>query len=417
MRVVMAAPGTRGDVAPIAGLAKRLQRHGHDVVIVADAPYAAIAEESGGDFAAIPADLRASIAADAGDTRSAASPSVIREQLARLRDYMGAAATATLSAADGADVVLAGSVAPFAHDIAEGLGIPSLGTFLQPAEPSAAYPPMLAGSARSFGGWGNRLLGIVMREMGAPGDAACARMRSELGLPAEHRRVAERRRRRAGMPIIHGISPAVLARPADWRPELTLDGFWWPLSPESWSPPRELTEFLGAGPPPVFIGFGSASASADTVRAAADAVRLAGVRAVIQGAGDWTDRRAQPDGDVLAVGDVPHEWLFARMAAAVHHAGAGTTAAGLRAGLPTVTVPQFTDQPFWARRVAALGAGPAPIPAKSLTGERLAGAIGEALAKPGYRECAAAIAAQLTKDDGGAGVVAELQRLSEARSG
>lgn len=135
------------------------------------------------------------------------------------------------------------------------------------------------------------------------------------------------------------------------------------------------------------------------------ALRQAGVRGIVQAG--WAGLAA-PDGDdddTLLVGDVPHALLFPRTAAVVHHAGAGTTAAALRAGVPSVPVPFTADQPFWARRVAALGAGTEPVPAAALTADRLAEAIRRAVEEPSYREHAAVAAARLGSEDG-AGAVA-----------
>jgi UDP:flavonoid glycosyltransferase YjiC (YdhE family) len=124
-----------------------------------------------------------------------------------------------------------------------------------------------------------------------------------------------------------------------------------------------------------------------------EAVRLAGVRAVVSGPVPACE-------SVLPVTDVPHAWLFPRMAAVVHHGGAGTTAAGLRAGVPTVVCPFFGDQPYWGERVASLGAGPAPLPVKSLTAESLAAALRAAVRNPALRESAAAVADRLAAEDG-----------------
>jgi sterol 3beta-glucosyltransferase len=150
-----------------------------------------------------------------------------------------------------------------------------------------------------------------------------------------------------------------------------------------WTPPADLERFLAAGPPPGFVGFGSRN-PADAARltaVVADARRQAGVRMVIQAG--WADLGAalQDDDEVLVIGEAPHDWLFPKMAAVVHHAGAGTTAAGLRAGTPTVSVPMITDQPFWASRVTALGAGPQAVPYKKLTAEALGAAISDAVTR------------------------------------
>jgi sterol 3beta-glucosyltransferase len=98
------------------------------------------------------------------------------------------------------------------------------------------------------------------------------------------------------------------------------------------------------------------------------------------------------------------------MAAVIHHAGAGTAAAGLRAGVPAVSVPMIGDQPFWAARLAALGTGPRPIRYKRLSAQALAAAIRDAITRPSYR--AQALASRLASEDGTAPVVNALTRLT-----
>lgn len=142
---------------------------------------------------------------------------------------------------------------------------------------------------------------------------------------------------------------------------------------------------------------------------AADAVRQAGVRGVVQAV--WADLEAN-SGDVHVVGDLPHDWLFPRMSAVVHHGGAGTTAAGMRAGVPTVVTPVYADQPLGGARVHALGVGPAPLPLRRLTASRLAAAIRDAVDSPGHRDAAAALSARIATEDGVAPVVRALRALS-----
>jgi UDP:flavonoid glycosyltransferase YjiC (YdhE family) len=213
-----------------------------------------------------------------------------------------------------------------------------------------------------------------------------------------------------GWPICLGYSTAVVPRPADWPDSAEVTGYWWPASPPDWRPGPELAGFLAAGPPPVFIGFGSMAVGQGERLApiVAEAVRAAGVRAVVQAG--WAELSVAGD-EVFALGDVPHEWLLPHMAAAVHHAGAGTTGAALRAGLPTVAVPVLADQPFWADRVCRLGHGPTPVPFAELTVERLAAAIRAALDEPAYRRRAAKLARVLDSEDGAGAVLARIERI------
>ena len=147
-----------------------------------------------------------------------------------------------------------------------------------------------------------------------------------------------------------------------------------------WQPPGELIDFLDAGPPPVHIGFGSMSSRnpAETARVVLEAVRLAGCRAIVsEGWGGMAFDRL-PD-QVISVRDVPHEWLFPRVKAVVHHGGAGTTAAAIRAGKPSIICPFVADQPFWGDAVRKLGIGPEPISQRKLRPGNLARAIDQAV--------------------------------------
>ncbi|WP_309076349.1 glycosyltransferase [Paenarthrobacter sp.] len=402
MRVLMVAPGTRGDVAPMAGLGSSLQGLGYEVAIAANPAYAPLVVESGCEFRPLPGDLTKLITQPAPGTK--ASSGSVLTFWRKLTDYMDNAATGTLAAAEaGADVILANSVAPYAYDIAEAMGIPVLGAHLQPTEPSAAYPPVIMNSARSLGAWGNKIIGERAAAGPAPYDAPSARLRKELGLGKLSRAVGERRRRKAEATILHGISPSVLPRPADWHTGLVMAGYWWPVMKPDWQPPTDLVDFLADGTPPVFVGFGS-SAHIDPALVLG-ATRQAGVRAVVQGA------EGALGTDAIGVGSVPHEWLFPQMAAVVHHAGAGTTAAGFRAGVPAVGVPVYPDQPLWASRIASIGAGPQPIPYKKLTPERLGDAITEAVSTPSYARRAAEVAAAMAAEDGTVPVVEALRNL------
>jgi UDP:flavonoid glycosyltransferase YjiC (YdhE family) len=174
-------------------------------------------------------------------------------------------------------------------------------------------------------------------------------------------------------------------------------------------------DFLQSGPPPVYIGFGSMAGRDPERRAeiALEALKRSGQRGVLLTGWGGLQPRDLPD-DVYAVDSVPHDWLFPQMAAVVHHGGAGTTAAGLRAGTPTVIVPFFGDQPFWGRRVAELGVGPAPIPQKQLSVERLAAAIRTAAGDPAMRARAQELGRRIRQEDGVARAVevfhAEMER-------
>jgi UDP:flavonoid glycosyltransferase YjiC (YdhE family) len=208
----------------------------------------------------------------------------------------------------------------------------------------------------------------------------------------------------AGAPALAHFSAHVLPPPQDWPSFVHVTGYFFTDTPH-YEPSLELKRFLEAGPPPIYIGFGSLP-NRDPERVTVmvtQALRLAGQRGLLfsssglLGQGLAQDNASQ---DILAIGPTPHDWLFPRCAAVVHHGGAGTTASGIRAGVPSILVPFLGDQLLWARRVADLGVGPEPIPRSKLTAERLAGAITQAVTDPGMRQRAAELGEKIHLEDG-----------------
>lgn len=177
-------------------------------------------------------------------------------------------------------------------------------------------------------------------------------------------------------------SPVLIPKPKDWGKHIEISGFFFLSLASSYAPPPELESFLQAGPPPVYIGFGSIVVDDPDAltQKVFEAIRLAKVRAVIsKGWGGIGGSLIETLPNVFMLENCPHDWLFPRVSCVVHHGGAGTTAAGLAASKPTVVVPFFGDQPFWGEMVARLGAGPRAIPAKLLRASSLAAAITAAL--------------------------------------
>ncbi|MGH3409714.1 MAG: glycosyltransferase, partial [Streptosporangiaceae bacterium] len=378
MRLLIVAVGSRGDVAPCAGLGTALREAGHSVVIAGYEQHSSLVLGCGLEFQALPGDPRLLEAArwQRGGTGPLGAARLVRLISDHLREVHLGIITA---ARQGAEVLLLQGISAIGgYHIAQGLGLPGMGLGLQPVNPTGDFAPSIV-TARSLGRRGNRAAGQALIALGAPLLAGPVReLRAELGLPRLGTRAAIfGDQDRARWPGFHGYSPAVLPRPADWRPGLEVVGYWWPPRPAGWSPPQDLTIFLNKGPPPVFVGFGSMSPG-DAERAgrlAAEAGWQAGVRLVLQAGSAGLADAVRPDEDVIVIGDVPHDWLFPQMAAVVHHAGAGTTGAGLRAGVPAVTVPMLGDQPFWAARLSRLGAGPRPLPYRRLSAQRLGAAI------------------------------------------
>ena len=240
-----------------------------------------------------------------------------------------------------------------------------------------------------------------------------AHFRRELGLPKTSARTLRRHRTRTGWPILHGYSPNVVPRPADWRPGLHVTGYWWPTMSPGWQPTPQLTDFLAAGPAPVFIGLGSTVVTAQRAQQLAEilssALRQAGVRGVVQSGWAGLDVTGE---DILTIGETPHEWLFPQMAAVAHHCGAGTTAAALRAGVPSIALPgPAGDQPFWARRLHELGAALTPLPQRRMTASRLVDTIRATLSSTELGRATTHLADRIAREDGTSAAVAAVEGL------
>ncbi|KAJ5937623.1 Sterol 3-beta-glucosyltransferase UGT80B1 [Penicillium verhagenii] len=207
---------------------------------------------------------------------------------------------------------------------------------------------------------------------------------------------------RLQVPCSYLWSPAVLPKPADWGDNIDICGFSFLPSDSDYKPTEEIDKFLKAGPPPIYVGFGSivVDDQVKLTRIIFEAVRKSGQRAMIsKGWGNLGIDDADIPENILIIGSVPHDWLFRQVTCVIHHGGAGTTAAGLALGRPTIIIPFFGDQEFWGGIVARAGAGPLPIPHKRLTVDKLSEAINMAL-KDSTREKAQAIAKKMEKESG-----------------
>jgi sterol 3beta-glucosyltransferase len=416
MRVLIATAGGRGDVAPFTGLAAAIRAAGHSVAIASNDEYESLVVGCGLEFRPLPGTH--GMFDDPRWIQDLGGPGSAPKMLRLLAEHVRTLNRAILEVArqDAPDVLALSGVASIGgYHVAEGLGLPGMDLLFQPAHTTADFPPSYV-SARSFGRLGNRAAGTAMSTAMALAMAGTARdIRRELGLPRRGIREAlSGQLDGSRWPVCYGFSPAVVPRPADWHDGYQITGYWWPERPAGWSPPAELAEFLSAGPPPVFFGFGDLTPdnTDDFIELAAAAGRQAGVRQVIQAErADPTPAARRPPGDSIVVGDVPHDWLLPSMAAVVHHAGAGTAAAGLRAGVPAVTVPVLADQPFWAARLAALGVGPPPIPRRHLSVAALAAAVRDAVTRPAYQTRAETLRRRLESEDGTAPVISMLGRL------
>ncbi len=409
-QTVIMTVGSYGDVVPFVGLGQRLRIAGHQVRIAANESSADVVTAAGLGFRGLPVpDLRLVAATPEGQ---AASRAGLRGAASLIRTAAGAMRRpipAMIEATTDVDIVLCTmSTVLLAAPIAEARGVPCVVLALQPTAPTRLHGPIALGG-RNLGGWANQAAAQMLGRLAVAAFAGVVRgLRADLRLdPTAAPGYAP-----ADLIVLHGISPSILPRPVDYGPHAEFVGCWWPPVPTTWEPQPELVSFLSNGPPPVYVGFGSMGSTRGPrlSEAVADALMRTGHRAIVQRG--WADLMVLGP-DVLVVDDVPHEWLFPRMAAVVHHAGAGTTAAGLRAGRPAVPVPFAYDQTFWARRLVELGVAPRLLAATRLRGDRLAAALTGATDDPAFAQAARAVATDLQREDGAARVLQVIDQLTE----
>ena len=417
MNVAMLTVGTQGDVLPYVALGVGLQRAGYGVTIVTGKGFGPYVSERGLGFAALDVDLMELVQSPEG--KSALAGRNLFGLVRKLMPMMRRMLDDEWAAARGADAVVYHPKALGGYHIAEALGVPGFLAHPVPAfSPTRAFPiPILP--LPDLGGFFNKLsYGALLRPLVAPYHRLLNRWRSEsLGL--QPRRFLASELELSGEPVrrLYCCSPHVVPVPADWDASTTATGYWFPIRSEGWRPPARLAEFLAAGPPPVYVGFGPTARDPERSHTVAlAALKESGKRGVLA-----TGRTGQAHGispDVCIIDPAPHGWLFPRMAAVVHHGGAGTTAEGLRAGRPTVVCPSFGDQPFWGRRIYELGAGPEPIPQRKLKVGRLSNAIRAVTTDDAVRRRAAKLGEKIRAEDSVARAVEVIDdRLSREGSG
>jgi sterol 3beta-glucosyltransferase len=422
MRIVIATIGTRGDVQPYIALAQGLTRAGHMVVICTHTTFRDFVETHGIGFAPLAGDIRSLLASDAGRRLLAQ-----HNPLAAIRQLQAIAAPLLcqvmadiLAATAGADLILASTLGYLnAVTAAQVHDIPLVLAGLQPFTPTTAFPsPLLAPPHRHWPGVGlyNRLTHHASYRLLQLVSARLAnRCRRTLTGRAPLRYadvfgdlIAMRR------PVIYGVSEHLLPRPADYGAQIALTGFWFLERDPAWQPPPALADFLAAGAPPVYIGFGSMSDRdpAQMAQIAIAALQRSGRRGILATGWEGLHADALP-ANILRIDAAPHDWLFPRVAAVVHHGGVGTTAAALRAGVPQIIVPFSADQPLWAELVHQRRVGARPIPRRRLTVTTLAAAITATLDDGALAVRAHQLAAAVQREDGVGKAVAIVRQIEK----
>ena len=418
MRIVIIATGSRGDVEPYIALGVGLKKVGHHVRLVSHTNYADLINPYGLEF--WPVDVNVQDIAQSqemSDRLGGGNFFKVMSLMAKEAERNAHHLTKVgLSACPGMDIILAGLGGTFVGvALAEKLGLPLVQAYYIPFTPTRQFPSFLIPEMPfQLGGSFNRFSYHLARQVMWQGfrRADIMARRNELELPAAPFWGTYDGKFAKQNPVLYGFSSSVIPQPPDWGDENRITGYWFLEAEDDWAAPKSLVEFLQAGPPPVYVGFGSMSNKKpeEIARLVLDALAKTHQRGIIQSG--WGGMRADdlPD-TVFRLESAPFSWLFPRMAAVVHHGGAGTTAAGLRAGVPSIVTPVFADQPFWGHRVAQLGVGPSPIPLRKLTVDLLAQAIESALSDTAMRQRAAELGAKIQAEDGIANAISILEKI------
>lgn len=407
MQIAIIALGSRGDVQPYVALGAGLRAAGHDVRLVTHQNFENLVTSHGLVFCSM-----------RGNVQDVAESEEMRRLLEKgnfiaITRYTAQQAEQAalqwaddgLAACQGVDLIIAGIGGLFIGiALAEKLHVAFVQAYLVPFTPTKDFPgPLLPQTLPNLGAGFNRLSYRLIRQLMWMGfrSADTLSRQKVLELPAAPFTGPYDSVCTKGLPVLYGFSPSVIPAPSDWPGNTHITGFWFLDSADTWTPPPDLVDFLQAGPAPLYIGFGSMSnrKPEETADLVLRALSNTGQRAILLSGWGGLHKSDLPESTFM-IDSVPHAWLFPYMAAVVHHGGAGTTAAGLRAGVPSIVIPFFADQPFWGQTVSKLGVGPAPIPRQKLTAERLTDAIQATISNVDMRQRAKDLGEKIRSEDG-----------------
>jgi sterol 3beta-glucosyltransferase len=393
--------GSRGDVEPFVALGVGLRRAGHSVRLAAPRPYAHLVQDHGLEFIPIESDPD-QLTLAMTDRAGLSWPRMIGRMIQHVLPLAASAFRSTMEAAQGADVIVHSFMMSDAgHTLAVRQGVPEVSAQLFPVFlPTAAFPGVAAPDLPLGPLYRRATHALNTAVFKHGGRLLYRRVRAENPeLPKLAPWLFDGSS--AGrFPILFAYSPHVLPPPPEWPPNATVTGYWVLPPREGWTAPESLSRFLDDGPPPVYFGVGSMRTQRmkDLARMAVEAMLATGQRGVLGVPGEAMDDL--PADRFRVVEGIPHSWLLPRMRMVIHHGGAGTTGAALRAGVPSVATPFTADQAFWARRIRRLGVGPAPVPAQRLTSSRIAAIIDQSLRDERFGERAADLGRILQSEDG-----------------
>jgi sterol 3beta-glucosyltransferase len=414
MRITILTIGSFGDVQPFLALAVRLQIANHVVRLAVPPNYQKLVESHGVNFSPLGQDNRDLL--QEAKVRSMIElggrlPFInyrIREKQ-RLFDQINL--QALQACWDAQLIIYRASEYLAAFSIAQKKAVPCVEIGMAPLVRTRAFPSLYFYGSPNLGGFYNWNTHIFAEQVIWQffRHSTNNLRKKVLGLAPLPMTGPECIKREYGVSVLHPFSPSVVPKPIDWPEWAYITGYWIQEGLNNWRPSQSLVNFLESGPPPVYIGFGSMPSRnpQDTLNLVTNAIQATGQRAILATGWGGIKPPSSLTDQFFVLESAPHEWLFPRMSATVHHGGMGTTAASIRAGVPTIIVPHNYDQPFWGQTIAKLGIGPKPIPRKKLSAENLSLAINIAISDQSMG-CKAEILAERVRAEDGLGCAIDI---------
>ena len=406
MKITILAVGTRGDVQPYVALGLGLQAAGHQVQLASIGVFKKFVISQGLNFASL-GDISPEFGqrVQAVKNRSTLAFHGLLGRVSWWRIFASGFERLLNNYWDvcqGSEAIIYSQLALPGYHIAEKLRVPCYAAYTHPITRTRNFPYALC-TSNNLDSTLNWLTYICEEQISWQFTRnKINQWREEvLELPPIPLTGLYRQQQQQQIPILYCYSPTVIQKPTDWPDWAHITGYWFLDRSPDWNPPTDLVDFLKSGPPPIYIGFGSRTdynpeAMTDLVLTALAKTEQRCILLAGQGGLGNTNL---PD-DVFKIESVPFDWLFPQIAAVIHHGGAGTMAAALRAGIPSFVTPFAADQPFWGQQVANLGAGYPPIPGKKLTVEKLVAAIQAVISNESMKARSLALGEKIRSEDG-----------------
>jgi sterol 3beta-glucosyltransferase len=387
MVITILTAGSRGDIQPYIALGLELKKAGHAVRMVTFENYETFVKGFGLEFYPIKGDVSMVASSESvSDAKKADNPLKVFLSFNKLKSYVFDLQKEFFNACAGSDAIVYHPGVSIGYFAAQYLKIPSILATPFPMTPTKDYPSVLFYDKLRLGRGYNLITHKIFEKIMwfASSSAVKQFWKKEFGKAPDDFSCPFSKQTTKNLPTVVSCSNYVFPRPKDWPEYVYNTGYWFLDDEVDWKPSSDLLDFLQKGTPPIYIGFGSmgdSTLAVQTTELVMDALKRSGQRGILATGWSGMSKIDNIPEDIFILESAPHAWLFPKMKAVVHHGGAGTTAAGLRAGVPSIIIPNSNDQFAWGRRVYELGAGSKPIPRKKLTAEKLSDAIKSVSAK------------------------------------